>query len=141
LGFRFFASGLALREALAKIAPALFADTPSFFSIFFCTDLKLIGLPFWISAGNRYPASGLYLDIWIPSGHVLRCISLFSGKRLDENSVLDGSVVQIFGFGVQIGQLLVQMVSRILFLDFLWTDFQNFCERVGWGLPGTFTVR
>jgi len=44
LGFFFLAAGDAFLEALAKIAPAAFLDTPSFLAILFCTDLKLIGL-------------------------------------------------------------------------------------------------
>lgn len=41
-GLCFLAAGEAFLEAEASIAPAAFLETPSFFAILFCTDLKLM---------------------------------------------------------------------------------------------------
>jgi hypothetical protein len=44
-GFFFFAAGDAFLEALAKIAPAAFLETPSLAAILFCTDLNDMAAP------------------------------------------------------------------------------------------------
>jgi hypothetical protein len=63
-GFFFFAAGDAFLEALAKIAPAAFLETPSLAAILFCTDLNDMAAP----SGT----SGVYFRLCQSSGAQFR---------------------------------------------------------------------